>query len=243
MISSWRRTRRWFVVCPPGRSQMAIASLITQQKFRGSIPFDHLPRTSDTPDFLDSIRLRSLPTHSGANMRNRPKTSANFRGRPGTCWVGSVHWVGSVVPTRSTRPRQPNRRPGSAQWSPRHAPDPGREPARSPTPWGRWTGPVTQSVSQGLLGRGPRAERRTGATQADAGRRLGRRDVVVAALEALFGTFPGPTGPVTDLAEGANATGRTDQFPVVGRHRGWRRSEPVPAWPTARRCCSSGADP
>ncbi len=45
MISSWRRTRRWFSPYPPGRSQMASLSLMTQVKFRGVMPRAHFPRS------------------------------------------------------------------------------------------------------------------------------------------------------------------------------------------------------
>src|SRR5438067_892371 len=43
MISSWRRTRRWLAPYPPGRSQTANLSLTTHEKFRGWMPWAHLP--------------------------------------------------------------------------------------------------------------------------------------------------------------------------------------------------------
>jgi len=45
MISSCRRTRRWFGANPPGRSLTAKLSFITQVKFRGRMPAAHLPFT------------------------------------------------------------------------------------------------------------------------------------------------------------------------------------------------------
>ena len=41
--SSWRRTRRWDVPVPPGRTQIASWSPIIQSNLRGLIPWAHLP--------------------------------------------------------------------------------------------------------------------------------------------------------------------------------------------------------
>ena len=52
IISSWRRTRRWFGANPPGRSLMAKWSFMTQVKFLGGMPAAHFPfmRLDDTAE-------------------------------------------------------------------------------------------------------------------------------------------------------------------------------------------------
>src|SRR3954468_12152879 len=55
MISSWRRTRRWFAPYPPGRSHTASLSLMTHAKLRGWIPWAHLPFMPGTAAFLPSL--------------------------------------------------------------------------------------------------------------------------------------------------------------------------------------------
>jgi len=85
MISSCRRTRRWFGANPPGRSLTAKLSFSTQVKFRGRMPAPTCP----SPCLHAHTHHRDTPS-SSTSRRGTGPTSRAARTLANTSWTRTM---------------------------------------------------------------------------------------------------------------------------------------------------------
>ena len=86
--SSWRRTLRWLRANPPGRSDAASRSLMTQQNNRGSRPCAQRPRNG---------RHQSSPSSGGSCHRGRAIDRSTAAAAPRARDVVHTHHRGALV--------------------------------------------------------------------------------------------------------------------------------------------------
>ena len=114
--SSWRRTLRWFRANPPGRSDAASRSLMTQQKARGSSPCAHLPFMTVPLTRLPSRRACASSTASeplrrpgGRRARGRSRRHGRAPTPPSPGCASSrasgARTRGAPIASASTAPR------------------------------------------------------------------------------------------------------------------------------------------